>query len=154
MDISIKKNRDRVVTNSVGTSLNRRNRVLHLGLHHFNPPSQWKAYKAMTSLERETMCAQKDKGMQNQAYMNGGTMNYSFLALKWSSPLMHPRGSIYSPSIGSEGSSWSISRHMEGQELISSGLIEKNSKCFCFYAYFPMYMSYNGESCMYTQLLR
>ena len=27
------------VTNSVGTSTSRRNRFLHLGLHHFNPPS-------------------------------------------------------------------------------------------------------------------
>ena len=68
----------------------------------------------MASLGRATMCAQKDKGMQTQACMNGATMNYSFLSLKFSPPLMHPRGSIYSPSIGNEGSSWSVSMHMEG----------------------------------------
>ena len=60
-------NRDRTVTKSIGTMSKRRNRVLHLGLHHFNPPSQWQSYKAMTSLGRAAMCAQKDKGMQTQA---------------------------------------------------------------------------------------
>ena len=30
-------------------------------------------------------------------------MNYSFLALKCSPPSIHPRGSIYSPSIGNKG---------------------------------------------------
>ena len=52
-------NRDRTVTNSVSTSSKRRNRVLHLGLHHFNPTSQWKAYKAKEILGRATMCAPK-----------------------------------------------------------------------------------------------
>ena len=60
-------NRDRTVTNSVGTSSKQRNGFLHLCLHHFNSPSQWKAYKAMASLGRPTMCAQKDEGMQTQA---------------------------------------------------------------------------------------
>ena len=59
----------------------------------------------MESLGRATMCAQKDKGMQTQACMNGATIHYSFLALIGSPPLMNPRGSIYSPSIGNEGSS-------------------------------------------------
>ena len=52
-------NKDRIVTNSVGTSSRERNRVLHLGLHHFNPPSQWQAYKAMASLGIVAMCAPK-----------------------------------------------------------------------------------------------
>ena len=52
-------NIDRTMTNSVGTSSKRRNSVLHLGLHHFNPPSQWKYYKANASLERAEMCAPK-----------------------------------------------------------------------------------------------
>ena len=38
-DISINKIRDTIVTTFVYTSVNRRNRVLHLGLHHLNPPS-------------------------------------------------------------------------------------------------------------------
>ena len=57
-------------------------------------------------------------------------MNYSFLALKCSPPSMHPRGSKYIPSIGSEGSSRSISRHMEGQESSYSRLIEEKSFLF------------------------
>ena len=66
-------------------------------------------------------------------------MNYSFLSLQNSLPSMHPRDSIYSPPIENEGSSWSISRNMEGQESSYSELIEENSKSFCFYAHFPMY---------------
>ena len=62
------------MTNYVGTSSKQRNQVLHLGLHHFNPPSQWKAQKTMEILGREGMCAQKDKGMQTQACMNGETI--------------------------------------------------------------------------------
>ena len=58
-------NRDRTMKKFVGTSLKRRNQVLHLGLHHFSPPSQWKAYKAMSSLGRAGMCAQKG---QKDAY--------------------------------------------------------------------------------------
>ena len=52
-------NRDRTVTNYVGTSLKRRNRFLHLGLHDFNPPSQCKDYKEKEILARESMCAPK-----------------------------------------------------------------------------------------------
>ena len=37
--ISINKIRDTIVTTSVDTSMNWRNRVLHLGLHHLNLPS-------------------------------------------------------------------------------------------------------------------
>ena len=55
------------MTKSVRTSSKWINRVLHLGLHHFNPPSQWQSYKAMESLGRVAMCAQKDKGMQTKA---------------------------------------------------------------------------------------
>ena len=80
-------------------------------------------------------------------------MNYSFLSLKCSPPLMHIRGSIYSPSIGNEGLIQIISKNMEGQESSYSGLIEENSKSFCFYAHFPMYGGYNGATCVYTWVL-
>ena len=56
-----------------------------------------------------------EQGMQTQAYVNKAQMNYSFPALFNSPPPMYPRGPIYIPSIGIEGSSWSVSRHMEGQ---------------------------------------
>ena len=61
---------------------------------------------------------------------NGATMNYSFLSLKCSPPSMHQRGSIYSPSIGNEGSIRSISKHMQGKEPSYSGRIEEKSKSF------------------------
>ena len=142
-----------MVTNSISTSLKQRNQVLHLGLHQLNPPSQWQVHETMEILGRAAMCAQKDKGTQTQACMNGETMNYSFLSLKCSPPLMHRRGSIYIPSIGNEGSSQSISKNMEGQESSYSGLIEENSKNFCFYAHFPMYTGYSGASYVYTRVL-
>ena len=69
----------------------------------------------MASLGRTAVCAQKDKGMQTQECMNGEKIHYSFLDLIGSPPLMNLRGSIYIPSIGSEGSSQSIFKHMEGQ---------------------------------------
>ena len=134
------------MTNSVSTSSKLRDRVLHLGLHHFNPPYQWQAHKTMASLGRESMTIQKYKGMQTQECMNGAQIHYSFLALISSPPPMHPRGSIYSPSIGSEGSIQSVSRHMEGQESSYSGLIQENSKFFSFYAHFSMYMGYSGAT--------
>ena len=87
---------------------------------------------SMASLGRASIAAQKDKGTQTQACMNGAQIHYSFLSLISSPPLMHPRGSIYSPSIGSEGSSQSVSKHMEGQRSSYSRLIEENSKYFIF----------------------
>ena len=54
-----------------------------MGLHHFNSPSQGQAHKTMERFGRETMCAQNDKGMQTQAFMNEATMNYSFLTLQF-----------------------------------------------------------------------
>ena len=74
----------------------------------------------------------KDKGMQTQVCKNGVQIHYSFFSLTISPPLMHPISSIYSPSIGSEGSSWSVSRHMEGQRSSYSWHNEENSKIFIF----------------------
>ena len=61
----------------------------------------------------------KDKGIQTQVCKNGAHIHYSFFSLTISPPLMHPSSSIYIPSIGSEGSSQSISRHMEGQFIVN-----------------------------------
>ena len=143
MDIYIDKT-DIQVTKSIVTPSKQRNQVVHLVIHQFNTPSQWQAHKTMEIFGRASMDAQQEKWMQTQACINGGQIHNSFLVLINSPPLMHSRGSIYSPSIGNEGSSQSVSRHMEGQESSYSGLIEENSKSFCFYAYFPMYVGYNG----------
>ena len=106
---------------------------LHLGLHHFNPPNQWQAHKTMASLGRASMVAQNDKGMQTQACMNGAQIHYSLLALISSPPLMHPRGSIYSPSIGSEGSSQSVSRYIwKANSQVIRDSLRKTPKYFLF----------------------
>ena len=62
--ISINKNRDTIVTTSISTSSNPRNRVLHLGLHHFNPPylngnltKKWKYW------EKKNYVVQRDNSM-------------------------------------------------------------------------------------------
>ena len=69
--------------NSVSTSSKRRNRVLDLGLHHFNPPSQWKAYNAKEILGRETLCAPKGQRDGNSRITSEATMDYSFFALNF-----------------------------------------------------------------------
>ena len=66
-------NRYRTVTKYFDTSSKWRNRVLHLGLHHFSPPSQWKVYKTMGSLGRESMCSpkgQRDAGSSINKWCN------------------------------------------------------------------------------------
>ena len=64
MDISINKNRDTIVTTSVGTSSNPINRFLH----HFNPPSlNEKLTKQGKAWEEQHCVLQRDKGMQIQA---------------------------------------------------------------------------------------
>ena len=68
MDISINKNIDTIVTISAGTYSNLRNQVLHLGLHHFNPPSlNGKLTKQKKAWEEQHYVLQRDKGMQTQA---------------------------------------------------------------------------------------
>ena len=52
-------NIDKTMKNFVSTSSKWRNSVLDLGIHHFNPSSQWKYYKANKSLGRAAMCAPK-----------------------------------------------------------------------------------------------
>ena len=82
MDIYINKNIYTIVTTSVGTSSNPRNQVLHLGLHHFNPPSlNGNLTKQMKYWEEQHCLLRRDKGMQNQAQTSEATMNYTFLAL-------------------------------------------------------------------------
>ena len=138
------------MTKFVGTLSKWRNRVLHLGLHHFNPPYQWLAHKTMASLGRASMGDHTNKGMHTQACMNEAQMNYSFLALFNSPPPMYPRGPIYNPSIGSEGSSESVSRNIEGQRSSNPWLNKEKSKIFYFWAHFPMYAGHSGTSCMCT----
>ena len=68
MDISINKNIDTIVTTSVKTSSNPRNRVLYLGLHHFNPPSfNGNLIEKMQAWEEHYFFLQRDKGMHTQA---------------------------------------------------------------------------------------
>ena len=65
----------------------------------------WKSINGCSNGQRDA-----DSSMYEWAQIH-----YSFHSLISSPPLMHPSGSIYIPSIGSEGSSWGVSKPMEGQ---------------------------------------
>ena len=57
------------MTTTVSTSTNRRNQVLHLGLHHLNPPSLDGKLKRQRKYWEEHKVLQRDKGMQTQVYV-------------------------------------------------------------------------------------
>ena len=102
MDISINKNRDTIVTTSVGTSSNPRYRVLHLGLHHFNPPS------LNGNLGRASLCAPKGHRDADSRITSEATMDYSFLALKFLFLQCIQEAQYIALQIGNGGSSPSV----------------------------------------------
>ena len=51
-----------IVTTSINTSTNQRNRVLHLGLHHLNPPSLNSKLTRKGKLGKNTKCSKGTKG--------------------------------------------------------------------------------------------
>ena len=51
------------VTTSIGMSMYRRNQVLHLGVHHLNPPSLDSKIKKQRQDWEEQKVLQRDKGM-------------------------------------------------------------------------------------------
>ena len=54
-------------TTSVSTSMNWRNGIPHLGLHHLNPPSLDRNLTSKRKAWEEHKSAPRDKGMQTQA---------------------------------------------------------------------------------------
>jgi len=111
-------------------------------IEKLSPPPRPPPLKSSISMERlqrngnlrkrNNVCSKGQRDADSSISENGAALNYSFLALKCSPPSIHPRGSIYSPSIGNEGSSQSVFKHMEGQESSYLGLIEENSIFFVF----------------------
>ena len=61
------------MTTSVGTSANRRNYVLHLGLHHYNPPSLDSKLTRKGKLGKNTKCSkgQRDANSSISSGNNG-----------------------------------------------------------------------------------
>ena len=88
-----------IVTTSVNTSTNRRNRVLHLGLHYFNPPSLDCKLTIKGKLGKNKKCSKETKGCKLKYMQAMATMDYSFVALPFLSS-MYPRGSLYSTPKG------------------------------------------------------
>ena len=77
--ISINKIRDTIVTTSVGTSANRRNRVLH----HLNPPSLDSKLTSKCKLGKNTKCSKGTKGCRLKYMQAMAIMEYSFVALQF-----------------------------------------------------------------------
>ena len=88
------------VTTSVGTSTNQRNRFLHMGLHHLNPPSLDSKLTSKGNLGKNTKFSKGTKGCRLKYKQAITTMDYSFVALQFL-PSMYPRGSLYSTPKGS-----------------------------------------------------
>ena len=71
------------MTNSVGTSANQRNQVLHLGLHHFNHPSLDSKLKSKGKLGKNTTCSKGQRDVDSSISKTKATMDYSFLTLQF-----------------------------------------------------------------------
>ena len=71
------------MTTSIGTSANRRNWVLHLGLHHLNPPSLDSKITRKGKLGKNTKCSKGTKGCRLKYKQATTTMDYIFLALQF-----------------------------------------------------------------------
>ena len=127
------------MTTYVGTSTNQRNWVLHLGLHHLNPPSLNRKLISKGKLGKNTKCSKGTKGCRLKYMQTMATMDYSFFALQFP-PFNVPKGSlIYHSNEVMEGRILELSRNMEGQELGYSDSYEENSKNVWTYAHILMY---------------
>ena len=71
------------VTTSIGTSMNRRNQVLHLGLHHLNPPSLDSKLTKKRQAWEEYYVLQGTKGCRLKYKQTEATMDYSLFSLQF-----------------------------------------------------------------------
>ena len=70
-----------IATTSVSTSMNRRNQVLHLGLHPLNPPSLSSKLTSKGNIGKNTKCCKGRKGCRLKYKQTEETMDYSSFAL-------------------------------------------------------------------------
>ena len=86
------------VTTSVDTSMNRRNRFLQLGLHHFIPPSIDRNITRKGKLGKNTKCSKGTMGCRLKDKLQ---QQWTIVMLLFnSSSSMYPRGSLYSTPMG------------------------------------------------------
>ena len=153
MDISINMSSDKDEKTLSTPSWNRETGSLHLVLHHFNPPYKGKLTKIKELLGNSANGCFKDKGMQTQAYKNGAKFLYYIFTLQNSPLSMLHNSSIYSPSIGNEGSNRSVSWHMEGQGSSHSLLDGENSKYFLIFEHKTWCMQVTLLQVVYTWVI-
>ena len=70
------------MTTSVGISTNKRNRFLHLVLHHLNPPSLDRNLTRKGNIGKNTKCSKGKKGCGLKHKLTKATMDYSFFSLQ------------------------------------------------------------------------
>ena len=71
------------VKTSVGTSTKWRKRVLHLGLHHVNPPSLDSMFTRKGKLGKNTKCSKGINGCKLKYKKTVATMDYIVFALQF-----------------------------------------------------------------------
>ena len=136
-DISINK----IVTTSVGTSTNRRNRVLH----HLNPPSLNSKITSKGKIGNNTKWSKGTKGCRVKYKQTEATMDYSFFALQSLLFNVSKGFLIYQSTRVMEGRIRAISRHMEGKESGSFDSYEEKSKNIWTCAHILMYMGLRSK---------
>ena len=72
-----------IVETSIGTTMNWRNWVLHLGLHHLNPPSFDSKLTSKGKLGKNTKCSKGTKGCRLKYMQIVEKMDYSLLVLQF-----------------------------------------------------------------------
>ena len=71
------------VTTFVSTTVNHRNGVLHLSLHHLNPPSLNSNLTSKGKLGKSKKCSKGMKGCRINYMQAMETMDYTFIALQF-----------------------------------------------------------------------
>ena len=131
------------MTNSVGTSSNRINWVLH----HFNPPSVNGNFTKQKQAWEEQHCVlQRDKGMQTQAQTSEATMSYSFLALQFLLLQCIQDAQYIALQIGNGGSSSSILKEYGSPRVKLFGDLWGKLNFFCLHAHFLMYAGFGSKA--------
>ena len=120
----------KIDTTSDGMSVNRRNWIPHLGLHHLNPPSLDRKLTSKGKIGKNKKCSKPTKGCRLKYKKIEPTMDYSFFSLQFP-PLQCIQGVPYIElQKGNGGSNVRILKAFGRIRVKLFGLIwEKFQKC-------------------------
>ena len=139
------------VTTFVDTSVNQRNRFLHLGLNHLNPPSIDRKLTRKCKLGKNTKCSKGTRGCRLKYMQAMATMDYSFVALQFL-PFNVSKGFLIYHSKGvMEGQIRAILRNMEGQKPSDSGTNEGKLQKYLDLCTHPDVRGFKVNTYVYTR---